>query len=162
MGLKGAKICSLITFTHPACWNKRHQERITKLAKRTVMIGANYERSVNRQRDRENLPNNFTADLMWGGFGEHLGPNIIRHTVKHTEYLVFYPLKRDVTGQVVSENCQYYVDNIPVASGGVLPLLRLPSRPRKQKTARMIPWRVVELCNVKELHIDGEVIILEH
>lgn len=71
---QGAKPVSITAVTIPGQKNNEFKP-IYKVSRINGMIGANYENSVNRQREREEKP----ADFVRGsGWGTHLSPSLVQ------------------------------------------------------------------------------------
>lgn len=160
--IKGCSICSITYFISPSCKNKAAAQRIKKLSTKTVMLGAKYENAVGNQRIREGNWDVFSSEDYWGGMGQWLQPHVIYHTQKQTEYLVYYPIHRDsITGFVEPQKDIYYLDGVEVPYGIVAQFLKPQNPVPKQDTDKHVPWRVIELKNIKSLTIKNNKIIME-
>jgi len=62
---------------------------ITKIANVGIMLGYNYENSVNNQRERENEIRDFMAQKLWRGKGKRLSPALAIHEEKGTHYMSY-------------------------------------------------------------------------
>jgi hypothetical protein len=155
MGIKGASYVSLVSVTKPKTINPAHQDRIVRVARRSGMINVVYERSVNRQRGREGLPQTFLAGALWNGNGIPIGPSLVRHRKKPQEYLVLYPKNDKVTGFAVVDTDEYYIDGKKANTNKVKALLVPQTRSKKQGTQKLVPWRLFKLQNIKKLTIGG-------
>ena len=62
---------------------------ITKIANVGIMLGYNYENSVNNQRERENELRDFMAQKLWRGKGKRLSPALAIHEEKGTHYMSY-------------------------------------------------------------------------
>ena len=62
---------------------------VTKLANVGIMIGYNYENSVNNQRERENELKDFMAQKLWRGKGSRLSSALSVHNEKGTHYMSY-------------------------------------------------------------------------
>lgn len=155
MGVKGASFVSLISMTKPKTINPAHQDRIVRVARRSGMVNVVYERSVNRQRGREGLPQTFVAGQLWNGKGISIGPSLVRHANKPQEYLVLYPKNDKVTGFSVVEEDEYYIDGKKANTNKAKALLVPQTRSKRQGTQKLVPWRLFKLQNIKKLVIGG-------
>jgi len=62
---------------------------VTKIANVGVMLGYNYQNSVNNQRERENELQDFMAQPLWKGAGKRLSPCLAKHEAKGTFYMSY-------------------------------------------------------------------------
>ena len=62
---------------------------VTKIANVGIMLGYNYQNSVNNQRERENELKNFMAQPLWKGAGERISTALAKHKVKGTFYMSY-------------------------------------------------------------------------
>ena len=87
----GAQPASVQYVTTPKI-NKEGKNKfgdVTKIANVGVMLGYNYQNSVNNQRERENELKDFMAQPLWKGKGKRLSPCLAMHTEKGTFYMSY-------------------------------------------------------------------------
>lgn len=157
---------SLVTRTSPRM-RKRHNpfSYVVCVTERLGMIGANYERAVNRQRWREQQPTTrdgdvepFKAQSLWRGAGEHVPNN--RHLVRHKKtgklYLIFFP-RTNRKGEIIPDRKRYHnavtMAEIPVDR--LRPFLYPPARSVKQGTDKPIHWRLIGLDSLIAIKMAG-------
>jgi hypothetical protein len=168
---KGASAVSIVTVTEPKMrkTDNPYFGRVARIARRSGMVNANYENSVNRQRCREEQPTDengqvehFNANALWQGKGEYIGPSIVRHTVKGEEYLVFYPTHTDESGNPIASEDQWLLDGEPVENAETLAHIKsfcpVSEGSGRQETDKKIPWRVIKLENVTQVKMGGELL----
>lgn len=160
--LKG--FCRVLTVTQPTMrkTNNPYYGRVTNITERLGNLGTNYENAVNNQREREELPESFSAEAMWKGAGEHVNKNIVRHKDSGENYLVFYP-RSNHNGLPVNAEQRWLVDGVPATQEQIEEIKSfMPNRTSsgKQGTEKIVPWRVFNIWNVIEIAVDGKVIRL--
>lgn len=160
---KGATFVEIVTNTEPKMrkTGNPYYGRVRRIARRNGMLGTSYENDVNNQRHRENQPLDdegqvepFVAEALWKGKGQHVGPNLARHTETGEEYLVFFPARRDAQGNPIADEDQWLIDGNPVPKETIEPYL-VAGNSEKQQVTRKIPWRTIGLSNVRQIKIDG-------
>ena len=62
---------------------------VIKLANVGIMLGYNYQNSVNNQRERENEMSDFMAQSLWKGKGKRLSPTLSTHIENNTFYMSY-------------------------------------------------------------------------
>jgi len=62
---------------------------VTKIANVGIMLGYNYQNSVNNQRERENELADFMAQPLWKGKGKRLSTCLAKHEEKGTFYMSY-------------------------------------------------------------------------
>ena len=130
---------------------------IGKLVYRTAWIGIQYGNVVSNQRARENNFNEFDAEALWGGFGEHVTTNIVRHQEYDTLYLAFLP-RQNLTGDVLTRTPEWFrLDNHdPIDYEDIKNYLPNPKEgTKRQQTDKPIAWRTVELKNILIVKMRG-------
>lgn len=145
---------------------------VTKLARRTVFIGADYESCVNRQRERESTPlmpdgsiEYFEAEQLWGGKGQRVNKFVVEHVESLKRYICVKPnAKPDIiNGQfypVVDEvEYRWKATDVPLTESEVAELKtwfpeKKPST--RQETDKPVFWQVITLTNVLQIRIGGE------
>ncbi len=163
-GFTGASFCTVETATAPDMLAKHRVTkeanpfigRVTRTAERSGMLGASYERAVNNRRDTEGHSEEFRAESMWKGVGEHVSKALIRHKGTGKLYMVFYP-SHNAEGSVTVRESEWFVDGSPLSAEELAPYL--PARREgsgRQETERAVPWRVIALENVRALNVGGK------
>ena len=152
--LKGATFGTITAETDPRMV-KKHRETgepnphlgALKVSRVNVTIGADYERSVNRQRTREELDADF-ASMGLPDYYEPVSGPVIRHTGKGTHYLACKP-----------ENCLsvVYMDAAGklIDADDIKPYLPASRKPANQGTAKEIVWRTYSLDSIREISLGG-------
>ena len=87
----GAQPASLQYVTKPKL-NKEGKVKfgdVTKIANIGIMLGYNYQNSVNNQREREGELKNFMAQSLWSGRGKRLSTALATHIEKETYYMSY-------------------------------------------------------------------------
>lgn len=87
----GAQPASVQYVTTPKL-NKAGEQKfgqVTKIANVGVMLGYNYQNSVNNQRERENELQDFMSQPLWKGKGKRLSPCLAKHEEKGTFYMSY-------------------------------------------------------------------------
>lgn len=161
---KGASFVSVTTSTEPKL-NKRHRvtrellpfRSVRRVAIRQGMLGASYENAVNNRREREGNSEEFRAEAMWNGAGEHVSPCVIRHRSTGKLYMVLYPRQVGPEGSVVVSEDVWMADGHRVSLDtlrGFLPPVH-EGAPR-QETERPVAWRVIAVENINAITMHGE------
>jgi hypothetical protein len=163
---KGATAVSIITLTEPKMrkTNNEYYGRVTRLAERSGMIGGNYENSVNKQREREDIETHFIAEQLWQGKGVHVSSALCYHSVSMEQYLVFYPTRTTPEGHPVANRDSWRLDNVEMDDdtlSQVMSFVSEPSDSPKQGTEKQIPWRTIKLRNIIQLKMMGELYIIK-
>lgn len=152
--LKGATFATITSATDPRMV-KKHRETgepnphlgAVKVSRVNVTIGADYERSVNRQRTREELDADF-ASMGLPDYYEPVAGPIIRHKGKGTHYLACKPERclavvyQDAAGKLIDADA-------------VKPYLPASSKPANQGTEKEIVWRTYALDSIREISLGG-------
>ena len=153
-GLTGVTPVGMTSVTHPAMRVREnpHRDRVVKITRTNAWIGANYTRQVNRQRVREELPDDFLAiPRTWG---KRIGPSpLVLLTTGNGRKLWYLDCRvvarvwtyRDLqTGAEIQES--------------ELARWLIPARPsRRQRLHRHIVLRDYRLDRIAELRIAGEI-----
>ena len=167
MARQGATFAEVVTDTAPETrkTGNPYFGRVRRIARRNVMLGTSYANDVNNQRVREGQPTDelgnvepFVAEQLWKGKGEHVGPNVARHTETGQEYLVAFPVRRTAEGHPIVDEDLWLLDGVAVDKAVIEPHLKPVGVNKSQQVERKIPWRTIKLENVKELALDGEVL----
>lgn len=146
----GAKIVGMTTRTQPKLLKKSritgepcpHKE-VTRITERTVIIACNYESCVNRQRAREDMPNDFRAEELWKGKGKHVEnhPFLIEHTETGQQYVALMNLR-------TNKDDWFDENNNPLDPAALKDYLPKPQEHSKQGTDKKVFWRTIEISNV--------------
>ena len=162
----GSKIVSLLTRTEPDTkkkdseGNPRPFQTLVRISRRRGMIGVSYENAVNRQRLREGQPGDqvveeFKAEALWKGQGEHDGHFTVRHKGTGQRYLCFKP-QQSPAGDVLIDTDMWIADEEIVTFEAISPWLRDGGSSSRQQVDRPVAWRTVKLENILEIQC-GEV-----
>lgn len=87
----GAQPASLQYVTSPRL-NKEGKVKfgtVTRIANMGIMLGYNYQNSVNNQLERENEMRDFMAQKLWRGKGERISAALATHVEKGSFYLSY-------------------------------------------------------------------------
>ena len=87
----GAQPAAVQYVTSPKL-NKEGKARfgdVTRIANIGIMLGYNYQNSVNNQRERENELKDFMSQPLWKGKGKRLSPCLSTHVEKETFYMSY-------------------------------------------------------------------------
>jgi hypothetical protein len=171
--MKGAMICTLETATI-LDMNKTHREtkepnpffeKVIHRAIRNGMLNVDYENAVNNRRGQETADGEFmeefNAEALWGGKGEHVCRGIARHKGTLEEYLVFYP-RHDEKGDPTTKDIGYFlVDEITkeetvIEKEVLLPYLKAKGVNKRQQVDRPVPWRTFKLDSLVSITVGGE------
>jgi hypothetical protein len=182
---KGNKIVTLRSATEPKMLVKHrvtkepnpYPDGVTRLAYRTVYLGANYDLAVNRQREREGTADAdapFIAEEMWKGKGQRTSPYTITHIEKGGVYFVMKPAShadnKSVTGTMPDLLESRWIDTdtgLPLTPEQVkeLPHYLPPiSKSRCQDVEADVLWRAYKAESIIAIHglIAGNVYYLIH
>lgn len=154
---------SLVTETEPKL-NKKNREtkapnpwkQVVRVATRRGLIASNYENVVNNRREQENHPEEFRAEQLWNGAGEHVpgSKTLVRHKTTGKLYMVFYP-----TAEVTKDT--WLADGEEVSIEALKPFLPPVSEgSKRQELENPVPWRVIALENIKKITVRGETYLL--
>jgi len=129
---------------------------VKRLARRSVVFGANYQSCVNKQRNREQIQDIFFANELWKGKGQHVSTFVVRHTVTGRLYIAVkaqtYP-----NGEPIVYEEQYFGDGKPVEKTELEEFFpSLSKKNLKQKTERPTRWRTIALENIVQI-VCGEI-----
>lgn len=117
---------------------------VTKLANVGVMLGYNYQNSVNNQRERENEIKDFMAQKLWKGAGSRLSPCLAKHKDKGTFYMSY---KAQQTFRA------FHFDNvlnfIPVAL--LKPYFPVNNSAKYQGVEKAVYHREINIDNIRKL-----------
>ena len=146
---KGTTPISVIYVSNPKIKKEGKQRfgEIMKVANAGGLLGYDYENSVNNQREREQLLNDFLSQPLWNGKGKRVSPALAEHTEKGTKYLSF---KHQQTNSV------NYID----AQGNIIDKDELKdyfykSSNKKQGTEKAIYHRKVKINNIRYVKMNG-------
>jgi len=143
-------VCKLLKKGNPLA-----NEKVTYIAKYSILVNISYENRVNSQREREHKIANFISESLWNGMGEyyHNSPNgrLARHIGNGQKYFVYSPLK--------TKYFNYFVNGQP-ATEEQMTLIKAFT-PKKQESEKqdvqnVIQWRLVRLENILSLSIGGD------
>jgi len=142
-------VCKLLKRGNPLV-----NEKVTYIAKYSILVNISYENRVNNQREREHKTANFISESLWGGIGEyyHNSPNgrLARHIGNGQKYFVYSPLK--------SLSFQYFVNGLPATEEQITLIKEFTPKvteSEKQDVQNVIQWRLVKLENILSLSIGG-------
>ncbi len=127
---------------------------IIRLAQRRVWLGCRYGSIVNRQRVREEHPEEFNPLSLWNGKGEWAGRFTVRHTPTGNLYLAYYPYS-DADGQAIVDVDRWTVGGGVVEKAAIERWLRPSGFSSRQETSKGIAWRTLALSNVVTLFAEG-------
>lgn len=120
---------------------------ITRIANMGIMIGYNYQNSVNNQLERENELKNFMAQQLWRGKGKRISLALSTHIEKGTFYMSY---KSQQTFK--SYHFDLALNFIPVS-------LLKPFFPvnnyKCQGTAKPVYHREISIDNIRRLKFKG-------
>lgn len=150
--VKGATFAGVVTETEPKV-NKSCPLAIKKLTISNVILGAFYERSVNRQLEREEKESDFVAQpRKWGN--HILGTPLVEH-VKDGER------KEYLACQFRSAEASYLVNGETVEKESIAEYLPKESDPREvQGTEKAVVYRTYSLESIREITLNGETLIV--
>jgi len=155
--VRGATPVTLVTMTEPPC--RAGSPHITKLSEVNGMLQANYEKSVNRQLEREDKEADFKAKgLPWG-------------MKLHETCLIIHESKQDGTPRSYlriqinsTKEPRYYMDGKEVQYDDVKQYLRKRSSSSRQGTDKQVFPRNYQVtpgsCTVKSIAINGRKILV--
>lgn len=171
--MRGAMIVTLETETVLEM-NKTHREtgepnpfyeKILHRAIRNGMLNVDYENAVNNRRGQETPDGEyleeFQAEKLWWGKGEHVCRGIARHKVSLEEYLVFYP-RHDQEGNPTTKDIGYFLvdeesgSETSIDKETLLPYMKKPSENKRQNVDRPVPWRTIKLSSLISILAGGE------
>jgi hypothetical protein len=170
---KGTKFATMLTVTRPKLnkTNRDTKERcpftlgVERRALRNVQIGANYENSVNNQREREDNPEEFTAQSLWNGKGQRDTTYTVKHSETGKRYFAVKPASDSETGVAIPPKSDEWRD---VATGKVIPfdsvkpyLPPVSEQPATQETDKMISWRTIGVDSIVSIQC-GETYMIQH
>ena len=169
----GAKIVRVTTLTLPKMNVKSrvtkepnpHTEGVTRRASRIIVLGANYEAAVNRQRANEatdeELPDleYFAAEKLWHGAGERIEghPMLARYSTTGQVYFCYRPHQDRETGlpDCLADEWRSVKTGAVIDVDTLIDLLPVPSSAPKQEVDRPVPWRTLHVENMREV-VHGE------
>jgi hypothetical protein len=126
---------------------------VTKIANVGVMIGYNYENSVNNQLEREGKEREFLAQQLWNGKGKRLSAALATHTEKQTFYLTY---KAQQTFK------SFYFDSVLNFIPSAIIKAYFPDyKPTNQGTETAIYHREIGVENVRKLKVKGITYVIE-
>lgn len=161
----GARIVSIFTETSPKLLKKSRITglkcpylRVIRRCWRNGMIGASYERAVDKQRDREGHDEEFKAESLWNGKGQYVqgSKRIVEHTEEMERYLAFMP--KSVDNTVIVSNDTWEADAMEVTQEDLAEYLPISKQPETQETEKVIHWRVIKLDSIKAIRYANETI----
>jgi hypothetical protein len=169
---RGAKLASLLTRTTPKLLVKDrvtgepnpHTQGVARYALRPVVLGANYEAAVNRQRvnEADNGPvDYFDAASLWNGKGIYHSPYTVQHKDTGRVYFAVKPAQKaaeTTTGSVAVVHEDKWIDvatNAPVDPKTLTNLLPVIKKAQKQEVEADVLWRTIALDSVLEVHYGG-------
>ena len=167
----GTKACSVVTVTSPKV-NKKHREtgapcpfkNVTRLAQRSIMLGANYEAKVNRHRDAEDVTPDFQAEALWKGAGQKHSLYTVSHKGTGKVYFAYLPSQSE--GELIAHpHSEWFADGVPMTDAQIAELKHflppLGDAPKQEIEAQVF-WRTLDLSNLIELRWGGEVYNVDH
>lgn len=170
---KGTKFATMLTVTRPKL-NKKNRDTkepcpfamgVERRALRNVQIGANYQNSVNNQRQREDNETEFNAQALWGGKGIRDTTYTIKHIETGKRYFAVKPASDADTGIAVAPKSDEWRD---VATGKVVSfdavkpyLPPVSEQPATQETDKMVSWRTIGVDSIVSIQC-GDTYFLQH
>lgn len=142
----GAQPASVQYITTPKL-NKEGKNRfgdVTKIANVGIMLGYNYQNSVNNQRERENEIKDFMAQQLWKGKGKRLSPCLAMHKEKETFYMSY---KSQQTFKAF--HFDTVLNFIPVAL--LKPYFPVNNSAKYQGVEKAVYHREISIDNIKKL-----------
>jgi len=142
----GAQPASVQYVTTPKL-NKAGKQKfgdVTKIANVGVMLGYNYQNSVNNQRERENEIKDFMAQQLWRGKGKRLSPCLAKHIEKNTFYMSY---KSQQTFK--SFHFDTVLNLIPVAL--LKPFFPVNNSAKYQGLEKAVYHREISIDNIRKL-----------
>jgi hypothetical protein len=162
----GAKIVQLVVETHPKLNKKSrttaepcpHPNGVTRIARRRIVLGADYGNAVNRERRAEGEIPDFQPQALWYGHGQRHGPYTVQHDVTGRLYLFGLPQQQAIEDTdagrmcVVDDDLWYDTATGEPVDPATLADYLPPSRKAENQGVRHdIQWRVFPLDEVREL-----------
>jgi hypothetical protein len=169
-GHHGAKIVQLLVETHPKLNKKNrttgepcpHANGVTRIARRRIVLGANYGNAVNRERRAEGEIPDFQPQALWYGHGQRHRPYTVQHDVTGRIYFFGLPQQQAIddsdTGRTCVVDDDVWYDTAtgepidPATLVDYLPPLR---KADNQGVRHDIQWRIFPLDEIRELTYGG-------
>jgi len=125
-----------------------YPDGITKIANVGVMIGYNYENSVNNQRKRENEIADFMAQKLWRGKGKRLSPALSTHLDNGSHYLTY---KMQQTFK------SFYFDSVLnfIPKSLLKPFFPVYDTAKAQGVEKAVYHRELKIANIRKLKFRG-------
>ena len=117
---------------------------VRKIANVGIMLGYNYQNSVNNQRERENEMKDFMAQQLWRGKGKRLSPCLAKHEDKGTFYMSY---KSQQTFKAF--HFDSVLNFIPVAI--LKPYFPVNNSAKYQGVEKAVYHREINIDNIKKL-----------
>jgi hypothetical protein len=154
--IKGATPISLQYVTKPKI-NKEGKNlfgEITRIANIQAFLGASYEKSVNRQLQREEKEMDFVAKPLWNGKGIRINFSLAKHSETGKFYMSYLPLKTlksfhfdQFTNLILNEVIKQYF---------------YQSSNNQQGTEKEIFHREIAVENIRKFKMKGCTYIVKH
>lgn len=117
---------------------------VIKIANVGIMLGYNYQNSVNNQRERENEIKDFMAQKLWKGAGNRLSPCLAKHETKGTFYMSY---KSQQTFKAF--HFDSVLNFIPIAL--LKPYFPVNNSAKYQGVEKAVYHREISINNIKKL-----------
>jgi len=141
-----ATFVSIVTRTEPQLIggkSNQYHGRVKKISKVSCIINFSYENSVNNQRDREGVQEEFKAEPRKWGIRVQ-GTPLVRHK---DQYYLEYKVEKVLS-------TVYFVDGIPRDRSELEGSIR-QGQDGRQGVENTVILRDVSLCNIQEITIGG-------
>ena len=157
LGVKGATPVTLVTETEPPCY--KGSPSITKRSEVNGFLQANYEKSVNRQLEREGKEADFKAQGLPWGISLNETCLIVNESKKDGTPRSYVRIQVQNT-----KDPKYFIDGKEVSPEDVKQYLRPKSKSSRQGTDKQVLPRNYQVtpgaCNVKAIAINGRKIAI--
>jgi hypothetical protein len=165
-GHHGAKIVRIVVETHPRLNKKNrttgepcpHVNGVTRVARRRIVLGADYGNAVNRERRAEGETPDFQPQSLWYGHGQRHGPYTVQHDTTGRIYFFGLPQQQAIddtdAGRICLVDDDAWYDTATGESVDPATLVDYlpPSRKADNQGVRHdIQWRIFPLDEVREL-----------
>lgn len=153
---KGATPISLQYVTKPKI-NKEGKNlfgEVTRIANIQAFLGTSYEKSVNRQLQREEKETNFEAKPLWNGKGIRINFSLAKHAETGKFYMSYLPLKTLKS---------YYFDQFTnIIPNETIKQYFYASSNSQQGTEKEIFHREIGIENIRKFKMKGCTYIVQH
>ena len=171
----GSKIVGMFTRTAPKMLVKHRKTKepnkyldgeLIRLAHRTVILGANYEGLVNKQRAVEGVEETFVAEELWHGKGAKHRVYTVQHKETGEIYFAYKPQVAEPEHAPKVHADEWQFNGVKLTDAEVKDLkenlLTASGDAKKQGLEKQVFWQTLDLDNLMALQYGGEQYIIDH